>query len=366
MPVPRRTTSRRCKFYADHFHCFGCGEHGDRIDWLTRGEGLSREEAIALIRDWDGPATPRRPTERAEQDRARAGAVGAGRADRRHPRRALSRRDPPHRRRRAAGEHQRQPALPSPAARSAPGPLRPCLLALMRDPESDQPIGIQRIALELREGRVASSTASPSAASARSSCGRPERSWSSAKDSRPRSRPPPASPIAARRCSRPGRRSRAAAEPVPGDPGRRAADHPGRPRRQWRRPGRRGALHGALDPRRAHRRAAHARSAPAPISTTSSCRSACHESMTPSPRTSRSPCPEGRGVTIDDFVAYLPSHVYIFTPCREIWTGASVNARLPRDAGAHQEPASPSATRTASPSPSPPPPGSTAIARSSR
>ena len=35
-----------------------------------------------------------------------------------------------------------------------PGTLRPCLLALMRDPESDEPIGIQRIALELQEGRV--------------------------------------------------------------------------------------------------------------------------------------------------------------------------------------------------------------------
>ena len=34
------------------------------------------------------------------------------------------------------------------------GPLRPCLLALMRDPESDQPIGIQRIGLELREGQI--------------------------------------------------------------------------------------------------------------------------------------------------------------------------------------------------------------------
>jgi hypothetical protein len=39
---------------------------------------------------------------------------------------------------------------------------------------------------------------------------------------------------------------------------------------------------------------------------------------------------EGRGVTIDDFVAYMPMHSYIFTPCREIWAGASVNARLPR------------------------------------
>ena len=42
------------------------------------------------------------------------------------------------------------------------------------------------------------------------------------------------------------------------------------------------------------------------------------------------PCPEGRGVTIDDFRAYMPSHSYIFTPCREFWPGSSVNARLPR------------------------------------
>ena len=39
---------------------------------------------------------------------------------------------------------------------------------------------------------------------------------------------------------------------------------------------------------------------------------------------------EARGVTIDDFAAYMPMHVYIFKPSREIWVGASVNARLPR------------------------------------
>lgn len=39
---------------------------------------------------------------------------------------------------------------------------------------------------------------------------------------------------------------------------------------------------------------------------------------------------QGRGVTMDDFVAYMPMHAYIFTPCRELWVGASVNARLPR------------------------------------
>ena len=31
---------------------------------------------------------------------------------------------------------------------------RPCLIALMRDPLSDKPVGIQRIALELCEGRI--------------------------------------------------------------------------------------------------------------------------------------------------------------------------------------------------------------------
>jgi Family of unknown function (DUF5906) len=42
------------------------------------------------------------------------------------------------------------------------------------------------------------------------------------------------------------------------------------------------------------------------------------------------PEPEGHGVALDDFVAYMPMHSYIFTPCREVWAGASVNARLPR------------------------------------
>jgi hypothetical protein len=42
------------------------------------------------------------------------------------------------------------------------------------------------------------------------------------------------------------------------------------------------------------------------------------------------PADDGIGVTIDDFVAYMPSHIYIFTPCREPWTQSSVNGRLPR------------------------------------
>jgi hypothetical protein len=35
------------------------------------------------------------------------------------------------------------------------------------------------------------------------------------------------------------------------------------------------------------------------------------------------------GVTLEDFRAYMPMHSYIFTPCREMWPAASVNARVP-------------------------------------
>ena len=74
------------------------------------------------------------------------------------------------------------------------------------------------------------------------------------------------------------------------------------------------------------------------------------------------PCPEGRGVTIDDFVAYLPSHVYIFTPCREVWTGVGVNARLPR-MPVLTKAGKPKRDKNGNTITIPPPPGSIAIAR---
>jgi hypothetical protein len=39
--------------------------------------------------------------------------------------------------------------------------------------------------------------------------------------------------------------------------------------------------------------------------------------------------PESDKVTVEDFVAYLPAHTYLFTPCRETWTAAGVDARVP-------------------------------------
>jgi hypothetical protein len=41
--------------------------------------------------------------------------------------------------------------------------------------------------------------------------------------------------------------------------------------------------------------------------------------------------PDGaaRGVSVDDFHAYMPMHSYIFAPTREMWPAASVNACIP-------------------------------------
>lgn len=35
--------------YGDHYHCFGCGKHGDAIDWLTSKRGMSFQAAVAHL-----------------------------------------------------------------------------------------------------------------------------------------------------------------------------------------------------------------------------------------------------------------------------------------------------------------------------
>jgi hypothetical protein len=54
-----RLRVRRCPFHEektgsfyvwpDHYHCFGCGAHGDAIDWLMQAERLSFHEAVARL-----------------------------------------------------------------------------------------------------------------------------------------------------------------------------------------------------------------------------------------------------------------------------------------------------------------------------
>jgi hypothetical protein len=49
-----------------------------------------------------------------------------------------------------------------------------------------------------------------------------------------------------------------------------------------------------------------------------------------------------QGVSLDDFLAYMPQHSYIFAPSRELWPAASVNARVPSPIGPDGKPMQPS------------------------
>ena len=44
----------------DHFHCYGCGAHGDVIDFVQRADGLAVPEAIERLRHLAGESQPRR------------------------------------------------------------------------------------------------------------------------------------------------------------------------------------------------------------------------------------------------------------------------------------------------------------------
>jgi DNA polymerase len=134
------------QIYDDHFHCFGCGAHGDQLDWLTRVDGLTREEALNRLAAWEGPTQPSET--RMDSDSAASalrlwdeaqpitGTLAA---------RYL-----------AETRYIDLSAMPvnvdevlrfHPRCPFGPGARHPCLLALMRGVTTDAPTGIHRIAL---------------------------------------------------------------------------------------------------------------------------------------------------------------------------------------------------------------------------
>jgi DNA polymerase len=142
-----------CRIYVDHFHCFGCGEHGDRLDWLMRVDGLTRTEAIATLQDWVGTITPEQ-TQSFEDKLDYAlqiwtaavplmGSIGA---------RYLAET-------RGIDVGKLPPSIHE-ALRFHPRCIfgkrsyQPCLIALMRDPVTDAPVGIHRIGLAQTNGTV--------------------------------------------------------------------------------------------------------------------------------------------------------------------------------------------------------------------
>jgi hypothetical protein len=53
-----------------------------------------------------------------------------------------------------------------------------------------------------------------------------------------------------------------------------------------------------------------------------------NDPIRPEPNGRDDPAHMIEGVSLDDFSAYMPAHSYIFTPSREMWPAASVNARI--------------------------------------
>jgi hypothetical protein len=57
------------RVWRDHAHCFGCGWHGDTLDWLTEHERMSFMGALRHLREWAGTAEPvEREIERAARE----------------------------------------------------------------------------------------------------------------------------------------------------------------------------------------------------------------------------------------------------------------------------------------------------------
>jgi DNA polymerase len=137
-----------CKIYADHFHCYGCGEHGDRIAWLTKVEGMTKAEAMAALYDGAAAHVETAATKQSAEDKyaymmrlwTEARPLIGSPAERylRDTRGIDTARLP-------ASIHEAlrfHPRCPFGANNRVP-----CLIALMRDPLSDAPIGIHRTAL---------------------------------------------------------------------------------------------------------------------------------------------------------------------------------------------------------------------------
>src|SRR6516165_8352937 len=142
-----------CKIYPDHFHCFGCGQRGDRIDWLTRVEGMTKAEAVAALQDWSGPATVQQQQSVEEKLDFALGIWNAAQP----LAGTIGERYFAETRKIDVGK---LPSTIHEALRFHPncvfgtGARHPCIIALMRDPVTDAPVGIHRIGLALVNGTM--------------------------------------------------------------------------------------------------------------------------------------------------------------------------------------------------------------------
>jgi DNA polymerase len=142
-----------CRIYVDHFHCYGCGARGDRVEWLTRVEGMTKAEAIAALQDWSGPTSTDQQHDVATRCAFALEIWNAAQpiADTIGERYLSETR---------AIDVSKLPPTIHEALRFHPRCVfgartyQPCLIALMRDPVTDAPIGVHRIGLAQEDGIV--------------------------------------------------------------------------------------------------------------------------------------------------------------------------------------------------------------------
>ncbi len=75
--------------YDDHYHCFGCGAHGDAISFVMHSQGLAFMEAIAQLAAEVGLEVPKPSPEAAEAERRRLGVTDVLQAAQIHYQRRL-------------------------------------------------------------------------------------------------------------------------------------------------------------------------------------------------------------------------------------------------------------------------------------
>jgi DNA polymerase len=142
-----------CSIYADHYYCHGSGARGDRVDWLTHVEGMTREQALAAISDWCGPARAQQKQSAEEKvafvlDIWNASLPLQGTIGERYL--AETR----------GVDVAQLPASIHEVLRFHPncvfgaGVRHPCIVALMRDPATDAVVGIHRIGLAPVNGTI--------------------------------------------------------------------------------------------------------------------------------------------------------------------------------------------------------------------
>jgi hypothetical protein len=139
-----------CHVYDDHYHCFACGAHGDQVDWLIKTRGLDQAAAIRTLETWDGSTTVPQQRPRLEEKAERTAAALRLWAESQPIAGTLA----------AVYLSRRRglelDGLPTdvdatlrfhPHCPFGPGTRHPCLVALMRDPVTDDATGVQRVAL---------------------------------------------------------------------------------------------------------------------------------------------------------------------------------------------------------------------------